>query len=142
MDGVTWQKLEELFTKFPFMKASSVDENEISDAEQKLGIVFDSDYQEFIQRYGGAIVGPYPVLGLRHAEPMDVSQWSVIDVTENYRNEGWCGVEDWYIVSIDHADNPIGIDGKGDVYRSDHDFGVIEKIADSFEDYILSCLNA
>lgn len=124
------------------MKADTVEEKEISAAEEKLGFDFDPDYRDFVKRYGGAVVGPFPIFGLRHAEPMDDTQWSVIDVTEHYQQEGWRGVDDWYIVSVDHADNPVGLDSDGIVYKSDHDFGVVEKMADSFEEYILGCLNS
>ena len=142
MNTETWQKLDELFSKYPFMKAESVDEKEISNAESRLGFTFDSDYKDFVRKYGGAIVGAYPIFGLRHAEPMDDYQWSVIDVTKSYKDEEWEGVDDWYIVSADHAGNPIGLTKEGSVYRLDHDIGIVEKMADSFEEYILSCLGA
>lgn len=124
------------------MAAESVSDEEISEAEEKLNVEFDPSYREFLRKYGGALVGPYPIIGLRHAEPMDDALWSVVDVTDYYRREGWNGANDWYIISTDHADNPVGIDADGVVYKSDHDFGVIEKVSDSFEGYLVLCLDS
>lgn len=138
----TWNRLETLFSEFPFMKSESVSEEEILDAEGKLNVKLDPGYRDFVRRYGGAMVGPYPIIGLRHAEPMDSERWSVVDVTDYYRREGWNGVDDWCIISVDHADNPIGLNSEGAVYKSDHDFGVIEKIADSFEEFLTMCLDS
>jgi hypothetical protein len=138
----TWEKLNALFSEFPFMKAEPVSEDEISKAEKKLGVVFVKDYRDFVKKYGGAVVGPYPIIGLRHADPMDDAFWSVVEVTDYYRREGWRGVDDWYVISMDHADNPIGLDSEGVVCKSDHDLGVVEKVSNSFEEYLLSCLDS
>ncbi len=141
MKPSTWQKIETLFLEFPMMKANSIHESEIQNAEKILGASFNEDYRKFIKKYGGAILGAHPIYGLKHASPMDRHLWSVVDVTEKYRKDNWYGIEDWYIISTDHSDNPIGINKHGEVYISDHDFGVVDKIAESFEEYILKCLD-
>ncbi len=141
MKKIIWDGLEKLFEEFPFMKADPVLlEEEIVETEKKLGVRFASDYKEFIQKYGGAIVGPFPIYGLRHADPMDDELWSVAEVTMHYRNEGWPCVNDLYIISSDHSDNPVGIRNDGQVISYDHDLGEAFEIAKSFEVYLAHCL--
>lgn len=137
----TWDKLDEQFSEFPFMKAGSVPAEELLKAERDLGVKFSQDYKEFVEKYGGAIVGPYPIYGVRHAEPMDDFLWSVVDVTLRYRNEGWPETESLYVISSDHSDNPVGITEDGHVITYDHDLGKKMVLADSFEDYLLQCLS-
>ncbi len=140
MQAVTWNKLEEQFAEFPFMKATSVSEKEVEESERKLGVQFVSDYKEFVLRYGGAIVVSLPIYGVRQAEPMDDEFWSVCVVTMHYRREGWPLDECLYVISSDHAGNPIGIDSVGKVVSYDHDLGEEILIAESFEKYLMQCL--
>lgn len=132
----TWSALDDLFAEYPFLKAEGVPNKEIVFASQTLGIPFDPDYIEFIHRYGGAIVGPYRVYGLRRAEAMGIREGSVIDQTLRVWQEDWLGVDNWLIISGDHAGNPFGLDKAGTVWLSDHDFGEVVRIADNFEDFI------
>lgn len=122
------------------MKSGTVSLDELSKAEKVLGVKFVDDYKEFVQKYGGAVVGPFPIYGLRHAGPMDDNLWSVVDVTMRYRNEGWPETQKLYIVSSDHADNPIAITKDGRMVSYDHDFGGMVDIAESFECFVLQCL--
>jgi hypothetical protein len=95
----------------------------------------------FIHRYGGAIVGPYRVFGLRNSEPMGNGEDSFLKVTKAFRQKGWPGVEKWAVISMDRGGNPIGLDADGKVWISDHDFGGVQVIAKSFEEYLRkSCL--
>ncbi len=136
MNNGTWKSLEDMFETFPMMKAGPVSDLEIDSAEQNLGVLFGQDYRGFIARYGGALVGPYPIFGLKKAVPMSKNDFSVIEVTNRFRNAGWPGVEQWIVISMDHSGNPIGIGGDGRVRISDHDNGGIAIIADSFEDFL------
>ena len=136
MRDQTWNAVEGMFARFPIMRAEGVDSMEIDEASQALGIPFAADYHEFICRYGGAIVGPYPIFGLRRAEPMAANEGSVVEVTRRFRQKRWPGTDAWVVFSIDHAGNPIGQDKDGKVWISDHDDGVVEVIAKSFEDYL------
>lgn len=140
MKASTWEQLEKQFEEFPFMKAESVSEEEMNSIEASLGVRFDSDYKQFVLKYGGAIVSPFPIYGLRQAEPMDDELWSVSIVTMHYRNEGWPGTQDWYVISSDHADNPVGITPEGKVVSYDHDYGEMVDVAESFETYLIKCL--
>jgi hypothetical protein len=51
-----------------------VPSSEIDRAEQHIGVKFTPDYREFLERYGGAMVGSLPMLGLRRAEVMETTR--------------------------------------------------------------------
>ena len=132
----TWHAIEAIFETAPMLRAEQVSLNEIAMAAQELGLPFDADYREFISRYGGAIVGPYPIFGLRRAEPMGKNEASVVEVTRRFQQKGWPGTDRWVVFSIDHAGNPIGFDAEGKVWISDHDHGGIQATCSSFEEFI------
>jgi cell wall assembly regulator SMI1 len=134
-------RLDELFVDEPFMKAGRVDEVKVDAAQEALGVVFSEDYRQFLKKYGGALVGPLPVYGVARAEPMDEELWSVVAVTRHFREQSWPGVEQWYVISMDHAGNPIGIDKSGKVLTYDHDAGVTIELAEDFERYLERCLS-
>jgi hypothetical protein len=142
MKAETWKLLDELFAETPILRAEHVDQDEIEMAENDLGVRLDNDYKEFIARYGGAIVGPYRVFGLRRAAPMSKPESSFVAITRNFRRQVWPGVSDWVVFSSDHAGNPVGLSVTGEVWVSDHDSRAIQLIAPSFESYIrIVCLN-
>ncbi len=97
---------------------------------------FASDYREFVRRYGGAVVGPYPIFGLRRAEPMGTNEGSVVEITRRFHQKRWPGTEAWVVFSLDHAGNPIGMDKDGKVWISDHDAGAVQLLAPTFEEYL------
>ncbi len=132
----TWEKLDAMFQKHSILKAEAVPLQEINESAVQIGIPLPSDYVEFIHRYGGAIVGPFPIFGLRKAKPMGNEDGSFVEVTAQFRRQRWPGTERWIVISSDHAGNPVGLDGNGQVWISDHDAGVVEVIADNFEDYL------
>jgi hypothetical protein len=132
----TWKALESMFARTPIMRAECVTRDEIDAASRALGIPFPEDYQEFVSRYGGAIVGPYRIFGLRQAAVMGKAEGSVVDETRHFQRLRWPGAEHWVVFSTDHAGNPIGFDRDGKIWISDHDFGVVEVIAENFEEYL------
>jgi len=137
MNSDTWDRLDQEFDEFPTMRAIEVpSEDEINVASEEVGIAFPQDYREFLARYGGAMVGPYPVFGLRPVEVMGKNRWSVVDMTGRLRSSGLDGTSDWIVFSEDQAGNPIGMDADGKVWIYDHDFGGITELASSFEEYI------
>lgn len=138
----TWQAIDEMFREDPVLRAGEVSYEEIDAAAAQAGFQLDLDYREFVHRYGGAIVGPYRIYGLRSAPAMGRKGNSVFEITRDFRRQRWPGVDDWLVISIDHAGNPIGIDKDGKVWISDHDAGVVEPIANSFEEFLRKrCLN-
>lgn len=133
----TIERLDAMFAEFPVMRAEEVPpSDEISSASKQVGVRFPSDYREFIARYGGAIVGPYPVFGLRASAVMEDGRWSVIDITDEIRRTGIDSVADWIVFSEDHSGNPIGMDIRGKVWIYDHDFGGVSELASNFEDFL------
>jgi hypothetical protein len=139
MRDETWQALDDLFSKTPILKADEVESDEIAAAELEVGVALDEDYKEFVRRYGGAIVGPFRVFGLRKAVPMGNNEASFVEVTKHFRRQRWPGVEKWTVVSMDHGGNPVGIDGAGKVWISDHDARAVQVIAADFEEYLRKC---
>ncbi len=135
MRSDTLEALERNFSEFPFLKGGAVPRGEIEQAATALGVTFPPDYVEFVEKFGGGIVGPYPIFGLRKVDVMGRAI-SVVSVTKDFREQDWRGTEDWIIVSEDHATNPIGLAPDGKVWISDHDFGQVTVAADSFENYI------
>jgi hypothetical protein len=138
----TWLAIDEMFREDPVLRGGEVPYGEIDAAASRLGFRLGSEYREFVHRYGGAIVGPYPIYGLRRAPAMGQKEGSVFDITRDFKQQGWPGVNDWLVISIDHAGNPVGLDEDGKVWISDHDAGVVEVIANTFEAYLRKrCLN-
>jgi hypothetical protein len=137
MTPPTWETLDQEFSQFPIMRASEVpSEDEIVAAAVAIGCSFHEDYVDFLRRYGGATVGSLPVFGLRPAKVMG-KRWSVVDLTKWFREQGWPGVTEWYVVSEDGFGNPIGIAKDGHVMIADHDAGQVSVLATDFEDFLL-----
>lgn len=136
MRSDTIAALNAKFEKFPFLRSDEVSLDEIARASISLGFSFPSDYVEFIQRFGGAMVGPYPVFGLRAAEPMGTDDKSVVDVTHRYREQRVPETENWLVISRDHSGNPIGLALDGQVYTWNHDHRQTLRIANSFEHFL------
>ncbi len=79
------------------------------------------------------------IYGLARSELMDEKLWSVIGVTEYFRKQRWPGTAEAYVISMDHAGNPVCIDGIGRVVSFDHDAGEIIEVANDFESYLEKC---
>src|SRR5882762_9660815 len=124
----TWKALEKMFCEHPILKAGPVPAEELCAAEAELGIPLTEDYREFVLRYGGAMVGAYPVFGLRRALPMGKDDGSFVNVTRPYRRQRWPGVDMWAVISTDHAGNPIGLDEHGKIWVCDHDARAVQEI--------------
>lgn len=136
MNAETWRALDRLFKKSPILRAATApSREEVLKSLEQLGRPAHEDYVEFVERYGGATVGPLPIFGLRVSETMG-KPWHVVEVNEGYRAQRWPGVDDWLVFSVDLAGNPIGLADDGTVWISDHDFGGVQEEASSFEDFI------
>lgn len=130
----TWRKLDSIFLQYPMLRAEGVSVEEIQTASRSIGLPFPESYRDFLARYGAAIVGPYPIYGLREVEPMgDVG--SVVDVNFDVRQE-WPHLVGWLIISNDLAGNPIGLQSDGSVWLADHEFGENVLQAKEFEDFL------
>lgn len=137
MSPETVARLRSEFDSFPNMVAESQPTSEeIDQAASELRVPFTDDYVEFLRVFGGAMVGAYPIFGLRPVSVMGKRRWSVVAMTKLYRQHSVPGVDDWIVFSEDHAGNPVGFDAKGTVWTHDHDFGGITQLSDSFEHYL------
>lgn len=136
MTADTIDRLDSAFRESPIACAlERPHEDEITQAERTLGVAFPLDFRDFVLRYGAAIVGPYPVFGLRPVELMEDDRWSVVDITLHWRTQ-LREAHDWIVISEDHAGNAVCLDTNGQVWIYDHDFGGISLLAMDFESYI------
>lgn len=141
MRNSTWQALEEMFTQFPIMMASAVSDKEISAAASSIGCVFHPDYAEFLRRFGGAVIGAYPIFGLRKPD-VGGEPWSVVAATTRFRAQKWPGTEELYVISEDGSGNPIGVSANGNVLISYPNIPELKLIATDFEEFITrTCLS-
>ena len=141
MSPETIRRLDELFRSMPVLLGGPASSVEIDAAEQRVGLKFAPDYRAFLERYGGAVVGSLPVLGLRQAEVMADDTFSVADVTARFRADGWTPTDDWVVVSMDPAGTPIGLTSEGEVWISDHDVGETRMVAPTFEAFLVQLLD-
>ncbi len=132
----TWDKLEEIFNRFPVMKAQAVETDDVNKLAEEIGFNLPDDYKEFVLRYGGAIVGSFSIFGVKIAKAMSSVGTFAIDMTKRLRKDGWKGTNNWLIISMDHSGNPIGLDKDGRIWISDHDAGEILKLGDNFEEFL------
>lgn len=137
----TKQRLDELFNAMPVLLGGPTEINEIEVAERLVGMKLPTDYRLFLERYGGAIVGSLPILGLRRAEAMADDLYSVVELTSRFRADGWESTNDWVVISVDLGGNPIGLNSLGEVWVSDHDSGETVRLAPTFEDFLIQLLN-
>lgn len=141
----THNRLEQEFSECPKARGSfeAILYAEINTASREIGVPFSADYEEFIERYGGGIVGVYEIAGLRRAEYMSSDIETVLDLTTHFRKQRWPGTETWAVFSTDQGGNPIGLDKDGIVWLSDHDSRQIVAICRTFEEFLRTwCLSA
>ena len=130
--------LKNHFSEFPGAQGGETSKEEIQLTEKTLETSFSPSYKNFLEKFGGGLVGSYEIFGIKRAEFMGKSLWSVIQNTKFYKDtQKWPGIEDWYVISDDGRGNPIGVDPDGKVWLSDHDAGFEKvKLADSFEEFL------
>lgn len=142
MNRETITQLTDKLSESPILRAESLPSAaEIDDASREIGVPFSSDYRDFLLMFGAAMVGPYPIYGLRPVEVMGDDSWSVIAMTKQSRQDKVPEANGWVIVSSDHAGNPVGMDRDGAIWIHDHDFGGVARLAKNFEEYLrVRCL--
>lgn len=136
MKQATLDLLDSDYAKYPMLVAGPATPSDISQIEEFTGYSLPQDYKVFVEKYGGAIVGPYSVFGFGASEAMGDDESSAIEVTKRFRSQDWPGTKTCLVISIDHAGNAITLDANGHVRRYDHDCGSTELIAESFEDFV------
>jgi hypothetical protein len=134
----TIDRINDFFEKNQIAKGQASTQEEINSAEKELGLKFDTDYIFFLLNYGGSMIKAKEIYGLINSELMGDD--NIIELTKSYRqNEE--GNIDWLIIGTDYSGNSIGINKEGNVVAYDHDFGELNILADSFEDYIIKSLD-
>lgn len=134
----TWKRLEADYAEFPGGRGSGppVTDEELDLASRELGVFFPDAYRGVLRRWGGTMVGSFPLYGLRPVEFMG-NTWSVVAETQRYRRDGWPGTENGLVISSDGYGNPIILDDQGQVVRIDHDAGLsIEVLTATFEEFL------
>jgi len=142
MNRETITRLTDKLSESPILRAESLPSTaEIDDASSEIGIPFSTDYRDFLLTFGAAMVGPYPIYGLRPVEVMGDDSWSVVAMTKQFREDNVPEANGWVIISTDHAGNPVGMDRDGAIWIHDHDFGGVARLAKNFEEYLrVRCL--
>jgi len=142
MKQSTWEALDSMYSESPNLAAGGVAYERIDQSSTDAGFSLDSDYRDFVHKYGGAVVGQFSIFGLGASKLMGRDMSNVFEITKRFREQGWSGVENWLVISMDHAGNPVGLDSKGEVWISDAVHGCVDKLAGDLEEYILDwCLD-
>lgn len=113
-------------------------EEEVAQAEQRLGIHFHEDYVQFIRTFGGAYAG---IAVHAFSNGSSIGKETVTDLTLEFREqckELPCGelLQSSYVISMDGSGNPIFLNPAGEVLICNHDTGETEVLAGSFEIFI------
>jgi hypothetical protein len=127
------KRLDEFYKRHPVAVRGPVGETEVARLEEFAGFTLPPSYKSFVTRYGAAFVGSYPIYGVGHAYAMAKNEGSAQEATEYFRAQQWTGINNWLIISTNLSGSPIGLTSEGEVYISDHEFGVVERIAVSFD---------
>jgi len=138
MNVNTIEKLEQFFQINELLRGIPSTELELLEAEQSLNVSFNPDYKQFIQLFGGSMLGYVPIYGLCNAEVMEDK--SVVELSRFFRDDNWPGMEGTYVFSVDQSGNPLTVNSEGKVITFDHDAAEFYIVAESFEALLLSHL--
>ncbi|RYE18765.1 MAG: SMI1/KNR4 family protein [Sphingobacteriaceae bacterium] len=108
-------------------------ESEIISAENTLKLTFDDDYKQFIQLFGGCYVGE-SIYAFKNSN--DLENTTVVELTQQLRNQLAGTPNDYYAISFDGAGNPIAMNQEGQVMLLDYNTGEQNVLASSFEKLI------
>ena len=139
MEKSTREKINDFFASNMIAKGTPSNLEEIAHAEKELGIEFDKDYVYFLLNFGGSLINSNEIYGLHNSEMM--GEDTIISLTKRFRDDE-CDLQDWLIIGTDYAGNPIGINKEGKVLLQDYDYGELNVLGESFEDYILKSLDS
>src|SRR5579862_4444629 len=107
MKQSTWDLINRKYERFRSYFARVT---EVSDVNSGFhGFTLSADYHEFVRRYGGGMVGTYPIYGLHLAEAMGTigHKSTAPEITKVFRDREWPGAENWLVISVDQSGNPI-----------------------------------
>ena len=104
---------------------------EISDAEERLGVVFSKEYREYLLGVGIGAVDGHEFTGITKTKRLNV-----VDVTNEERKRIPSISKSYYVVEQTNYDGVVVWQDKdGNVYES-YETGEVKVVAKSVEDYI------
>jgi cell wall assembly regulator SMI1 len=136
------QELMERLTNFlnthPELRGQPATIEEITNAENELGVTMDDDYKEFIQKFGGAHAG-IDIHAFSNGSA--IGKETIIDLTKRGRNllnhmELFPEINECYVIADDGNGNPVAMTKAGEVVLFDHDTEGKTVLANSFENFI------
>jgi hypothetical protein len=127
------ERLDALYKRHAVAVSGPVDVSQISRLEEFARFALPSSYKSFVLLYGAADVGSYPIYGVGHAHVMAKNEGSAQEATVYFRKQNWPGIQNWLIISTNLSGSPIGLTPAGEVWISDHEFGVVERLAATFD---------
>lgn len=127
--------IDEEFERCPEAFGGPASIEEVNQAEDRLKVRLPEDFRMFLLRYGSGAVGEAIVLGLTEAE--FVSTPSFVDISLKFRGILPVEIENFVVIGIDGAGNPIGFASPHtEIISVDFDFGEKVTVASSFEKYL------
>jgi hypothetical protein len=112
---------------------NTASDQEITDAEVALGLSFDKDYKEFIKTFGGCYVGE-SIYAFKNSS--DLESTTMLELTEELRNNKIEKTEEFYVISFDGAGSPIVMNPIGNVLLVDYNTGNFDVLANNFDEFI------
>ncbi|MEF3302529.1 SMI1/KNR4 family protein [Paenibacillus sp. GYB003] len=139
MDPVLIDKLEQFFSSDggEIYRGSPASQEQINDAERRLGVKFDNDYAEFLRRYGGSFAGA-PIYGFNNSAMLE--EVDVVELTMRFRADRWPEAAHSYVISMDMSGNPVMMDTDGKVFTYDHDSAETRTLSESFSAFLSDVL--
>lgn len=123
--------IELMLQKKPFVSSGAVNERQIEEAENKLGVKFSKEYKEYLLAFGTVSYYGHELTGVC----VDDASINVVDVTLAERNFCTNIPEGWYVIEQTHMDGiVIWQDEQGCIYKAIS--GKIDKIHNSLKEYV------
>lgn len=123
--------IELMLQKKPFVSSGAATENQIKEAESKLGVKFSKEYKEYLSVFGTASYYGHELTGIC----ADDASINVIDVTLAERSCFTNIPHGWYVIEQTHLDGiVIWQDEQGCIYKATPK--KIIKSYDSLKEYI------
>ncbi|TXI13346.1 MAG: SMI1/KNR4 family protein [Pedobacter sp.] len=132
------KRLNEFLAQNPTLKGKPASEEEIKNAESKLGVKIHDDYKEFIQLFGGAYAG----LAIHaFSNGSSIGNETVIELTTRSRelfnnNNVFPEINQCYVIADDGSGNPIAISANEEILLFDYDTEEKKVLSESFEKLI------
>ena len=129
--------IEEFSHKKDFYYEKGASEEQIKEAEKKLGLKFADDYKDYLQQYGAVSCGGHELTGFSAEAELDV-----VSVTIAQRKKNPNINEAYYAIEETHMDGIVIWQTKsGEVFQSEYK-GTPTKIHNSLTEYVATFENA